>query len=191
MPSSRSRSTILSPAAHLPGFLRGPPRRQQRHHSCRASLGEATPLTPRCPASPRRQALSQAGLRLALHGEGRVGAAGGAARARQLPAKQRPAAGHSSRARAAAARAALRHLLVPKWRVPGEACGLARPAWVERVLVQRGCAGTVTCPARCKSSVISSTSFHPGHMHMHIAGETPRHAGLVRDIQSWTRMSYY
>ena len=45
----------------------------------------------------------------------------------------------------------------------------ARRGWVERVLVQRGCAGTVACPARCKSSVISSTSFHPGHMHMHIA----------------------
>ena len=83
MPSSRSRSTILSPAAHLPGFLREPPRRQQRHHSCRASLGEATPLTPRCPASPRRQALSQAGLRLSLHGEGRVGAAGGGAALRR------------------------------------------------------------------------------------------------------------
>ena len=63
--------------------------------------------------------------------------------------------------------------LFPSGVCPERRVGLrARRGWVERVLVQRGCAGTVACPARCKSSVISSTSFHPGHMHMHIAGDT-------------------
>ena len=60
------------------------------------------------------------------HDAAHVLAAGGAARARELPAKQRPAAGHSSRARAAAARAAPPSSFAP---LPSAAASSATSFW--------------------------------------------------------------